>query len=101
MTQLLTFMIMAYGFTNILVYGSIFNGPRNFIREKSLDEGSLVHNQWKFLIDMLSCVMCCGTWVGFFFGVFLSVLERNVVLYALYSCLGWIFLWCFFIFTST
>ena len=65
-TQLLTFMIMAYGFTNILVYGSIFNGPRNFIREKSLDEGSLIHNQWKFLIDMLSCMMCCSTWVGFF-----------------------------------
>ena len=69
-TQLLTFMIMAYGFTNILVYGSIFNGPRNFIREKSLDEGSLVHNQWKFLIEMLSCMMCCSTWVGFFFGIF-------------------------------
>jgi hypothetical protein len=68
-TQLLTFMIMAYGFTNILVYGSIFNGPRNFIREKSLDEGSLIHNQWKFLIDMLSCMMCCSTWVGFFLGI--------------------------------
>jgi hypothetical protein len=42
-----------------------------------LDEGSLIHNQWKFLIDMLSCMMCCSTWVGFFFGaVFFSPVNQ-------------------------
>jgi hypothetical protein len=33
MEQLLVWTIMAYGITNIVVYGSIFNGPREFIRE--------------------------------------------------------------------
>lgn len=70
MTQLLLWMIMAYGLTNILVYGSIFNGPRDFIRRKSETYG-LLQDQFKFLIDMLSCMMCCSTWVGFFFGIFL------------------------------
>ena len=33
MEQLLVWTVMAYGITNIVVYGSIFNGPREFIRE--------------------------------------------------------------------
>lgn len=70
MTQLLTFMIMAYGMSNILVYGSIFNGPRDFIRRKSEDKLNILQPQFKFLIDMLSCMMCTSTWVGFFFGLF-------------------------------
>jgi hypothetical protein len=71
MTQLLTFMIMAYGMSNILVYGSIFNGPRDFIRRKSEDTFNYLQPQYKFLIDMLGCMMCTSTWVGFFFGIFL------------------------------
>ena len=71
MTQLLLFMIMAYGMSNILVYGSIFNGPRDFIRKKSEDKSSIFQSQFQFLIDMLSCMMCTSTWVGFFFGIFL------------------------------
>lgn len=70
MTQLLLWMVMAYGFTNILVYGSIFNQPRNFIRRKS-EEVGWFQDQYKFLIDMLSCMMCCSTWIGFFLGIFL------------------------------
>lgn len=45
----------AYGMTNILVYGSIFEGSRNFIKRNS-----------SFLGDLVSCVMCTSTWVGFF-----------------------------------
>lgn len=66
--ELLTFMIMAYGMTNILVYGSILNTMRDFIRRKSMEE-NMFKNQYTFLIDMLSCMMCCSTWVGFFLGI--------------------------------
>jgi hypothetical protein len=31
-------MVMAYGMTNILVYGSIFNGTRKFIKEMGDDK---------------------------------------------------------------
>ena len=70
MTQLLLWMIMAYGISNILVYGSIFNGPRNFINKWG-DSKYLLNGFGAFLSKMLSCMMCCSVWVGFFYGIFL------------------------------
>jgi len=70
MTQLVLWMIMAYGITNIVVYGSIFNGPREFIRKWS--ESTLPFNSFgTFIRNMTSCPMCFGTWFGFFAGIFL------------------------------
>lgn len=69
-TQLILWMVMAYGTTNILVYGSIFNGTREFIKKWG-DEKYLVFNGLaSFVSDILKCMMCCSTWVGFFFGIF-------------------------------
>ena len=70
MVQLLLWMVMAYGMSNILVYGSIFNGPRNFINKWG-DSKYLLNGFGAFLSKMLSCMMCCSVWVGFFFGIFL------------------------------
>lgn len=70
-TQLILWMVMAYGISNILVYGSIFNGPRNFINKSAEDKDTLLNGFWVFLSDMLKCMMCAPTWVGFFFGIFL------------------------------
>jgi len=69
-TQLLLWMVMAYGISNILVYGSIFNGPRNKINEMAADELNVFRGFWSFLSDMLKCMMCTPTWIGFFFGIF-------------------------------
>jgi hypothetical protein len=70
-TQLLVWMVMAYGLSNILVYGSIFNKPRNFIfKEADYGTGPLT-GLFKFLKGMLSCMMCTPVWVGFFSGLFL------------------------------
>ena len=70
MVQLLLWMVMAYGMSNILVYGSIFNGPRNFI--KKWGERTLpLHGFAQFMTKMLACMMCCSVWVGFFYGIFL------------------------------
>ena len=71
MTQLLLWMILCYGMSNILVYGSIFNGPRNQINTLASSEHTPFYGFWVFLSDMLKCMMCTPTWVGFFFGIFL------------------------------
>jgi hypothetical protein len=64
-------MIMAYGLSNILVYGSIFNTPRNYIFNEADHGIGFFNGFYKFLKDMLKCMMCTPTWVGFFFGIFL------------------------------
>ena len=70
MVQLLLWMIMAYGLSNIVVYGSIFNGPRNFINKWGISKYPL-NGFGAFLSKMLSCMMCAPVWVGFFYGIFL------------------------------
>ena len=68
--EILIWVLMAYGLSNILVYGSIFQGLRNGLK-------NLGNSPWvfrgvgKFFSDLLSCMMCTSTWVGFFFGVVL------------------------------
>ncbi len=70
MTQLVLWMIMAYGISNILVYGSIFNGPRNWIHKNA--EPNIVWVLFRpifvFLSGLIQCMMCTSTWVGFLYG---------------------------------
>ena len=70
-TQLILWMVMAYGMSNILVYGSIFNTPRNYIFNEADHGVGFLNGFFVFLKDMLKCMMCTPTWVGFFFGIFL------------------------------
>lgn len=70
MTQLLLWMIMAYGMTNILVYGSIFKGMRDTIKMWGENEIVPFNGFFNFISGIVSCMMCCSTWVGFFFGIF-------------------------------
>jgi hypothetical protein len=70
MKELVLWSVMAYGITNIVVYGSIFNGPREFIKKWS--ESKLVFSSMAtFIKNMTSCPMCFSTWFGFFAGIFL------------------------------
>ena len=70
MTQLVLFMILAYGFSTIMVYGTIFKGMRNFI--KAYGNSDLIFSDtFNFISGILSCMMCCSTWVGFFVGAVL------------------------------
>jgi hypothetical protein len=70
MTQLVLFMILAYGFSTIMVYGTIFKGIRDFI--KAYGNSDLIFsNTFNFISGILSCMMCCSTWVGFFLGIVL------------------------------
>lgn len=44
--------------TSIIVWGSIFEPLREFIKKRS-----------KFFGDLISCVLCTSTWVGFFLSI--------------------------------
>ena len=52
--------------TSILVWGSIFESTRVWIKSKS-----------KFFGDLISCTLCTGTWVGFFMSLFLGSISTQ------------------------
>jgi hypothetical protein len=58
-------MIAAYGMTTILVYGSIFNGLRDKIHKNAENEG-ILQGFFKFISELIKCMLCSGTWTGFF-----------------------------------
>jgi len=66
MIQLLAWIIIAYGMSNIVVYGKIFNGPRNLIRKWGENEHLPFSEFGQFLTDMMSCMMCFGFHGGWF-----------------------------------
>ena len=66
MTELIIWILAAYGMSQILVFGSIFDQPRDWITKHS-----------KFFGDLLGCMMCTSTWVGFFFS--LSFYSQSMV----------------------
>lgn len=57
MTNLFIFILLAYGISNILIYGSIFEGFRENL--KKLGTGD------KSLYKLFSCMICLPTWIGF------------------------------------
>ncbi len=60
--MLILFYILAcYGMTSILVWGSIFENQRTWIKKHS-----------KFFGDLISCTLCTSTWVGFFMSLTLG-----------------------------
>jgi len=56
--ELLIWILAAYGMSQILVFGGIFDTPRDWIKKHST-----------FFGDLISCMMCTSTWVGFFFSL--------------------------------
>ncbi len=71
MENLFLWAFLAYGITNILVYGTIFNGPREVIFKLAQNEKNPFQGFFLFVKNMISCMMCCSTWVGFFLGLLL------------------------------
>ena len=64
MSEITLWAFMAYGMTSILVWGSIFESSREWIKKKS-----------KFFGDLISCTLCTSTWVGFFMSIFLGSIS--------------------------
>jgi hypothetical protein len=68
-THLIAWFVLAYGFTNIMVYGSIFQGIRNFFKRLGSNPLTPFQYLFHFIDGILSCMMCCSTWIGFFIGL--------------------------------
>lgn len=70
MEKLLIYSFIAYGLTNILVHGKIFDKPRHWIINKS-----------SFFKGLLTCMMCLSTWVGMLlsFTLFSPVMSLKLV----------------------
>lgn len=62
--NLIIWILIAYGITSIVNWGSIFEKPREFIKK---------HN--KFFGDLISCTLCTATWVGFFMSIILGSIS--------------------------
>ncbi len=66
--EIFIWVLMAYGMSNILVYGSIFGWLRNGLRSWGDNPYNPLNGVGGFFADLLSCMMCTSTWVGFFLG---------------------------------
>lgn len=63
--ELVIWLVAAYGMSQILVYGSIFNGLRNSIHKWGENPLAVFNSVGSFLSGLISCMMCTSTWVGF------------------------------------
>lgn len=86
MVQIFLWSIISYGITTIVVYGSIFNSFREFL--KNLGKKSKI---FKFFSDLISCPLCFSTWVGFFLSIFLFSISEVFFGFENYSILNLFF----------
>lgn len=60
----LIFLLICYGACNNLIYGSLFEGYRNFLAKFGTGGYSLY--------KLFTCFMCLGTWMGFAISLILA-----------------------------
>lgn len=89
MVYLIAWFVLAYGFSNIMVYGSIFSGLRNFFIKWGSNPYAPFSGVGKFISGILSCMMCCSAWIGFFLGLVYS--SPSHWLFAVNSYYSWFF----------
>jgi hypothetical protein len=63
--ELLVFILLSYGISNIIVFGSIFSGFRNYCDVVSPN----------FFGKLFSCMMCTPFWVGFILSMTFNLLD--------------------------
>jgi len=73
---LIFWTLAAYGMTSILVWGSIFEKTRDWIKKRSI-----------FFGDLISCTLCTSTWVGFFMSLVLGGLTNHYYNIPWFICL--------------
>ena len=67
MSTLFFILFAAYGMSTILIYGSIFENVRQKIKINS-----------KFFGELIGCILCTSTWVGFFISIMLGGYSSKV-----------------------
>jgi len=89
MSTILAWFVLSYGFTNIMVYGSIFKNMREGIKKLGEPNSNPFSGIFNFISGILSCMMCCSTWVGFFLGFF--IFSPCYYLFGTYPQISWFF----------
>ena len=82
-------ILMAYGLSQILVYGSIFESLRQGLHKWGADEKAPFQSFGEFLSGLIKCMMCTSTWVGFFLG--LTLFSPTSFLYDTPTWISWFF----------
>jgi len=63
--SIVVWFILSYGLMNIMVYGSIFRGLRNFFNKWGENKDAPLNSLGEFISGIISCPMCFSTWGGF------------------------------------
>lgn len=87
--EILVWSFLSYGLMNIMVYGSIFEGLRNFFIRWGENNLNVFHGIGKFIGGILSCPMCFSTWGGFFLS--LVIFSPMNELYGMSIYYSWFF----------
>ena len=87
--EMFFWVLAAYGMSNIIVYGSIFEDLRNSIHKTAELGITLISPVFKFLSGLISCMMCTSTWVGFFLS--LSFMSPSTTLIGTLPIFSWFF----------
>lgn len=85
--ELLIAILTAYGVTNIVTQGAIFDSFREWLGTKAA-----TNKLYKFFFKMINCPMCFGFWVGILVGAICGPFPALNVIFngALYSGTTWI-----------
>lgn len=74
-------LIACVGLTSILIYGSIFNKPRTWLKGRH-----------KIIQDFLSCSMCIGFWVGLIYSLVLNdTIHHHITIALASSACCWLY----------
>ena len=68
MSLIFFWSIVTYGITSIVVCGTIFEKPREWIKTKN-----------EFVGELISCTLCTSTWVGFILSFFLHIIGISTL----------------------
>ncbi len=77
-TQILVWIIMSYGLMNIMVYGSIFQGLRDFLKKWGENKNLIFNFLGKFLSGIITCPLCFSTWGGFVLSLLIFSPTNNI-----------------------
>jgi hypothetical protein len=89
MLQILTWILISYGITNIVVFGKIFDGARNFLIAWGESKDLPLYRIFRFFGDLVSCPMCFGFWCGILLN--LTLFSPTNFVFNTHQLMSWFF----------
>ena len=87
--QIILWILLNYGLTNIVVFGVIFEPVRNWF-EKIANSGSKFKKIGGFFNELINCPMCFATWSGIFFSIAMQWSLTNIA-FGAPTIISWLF----------